>query len=262
MEHTSPLIIRPYEMDTFAQFPDLPAELRIKIWQFAIPETRAVVIKSPYSRRTSPTSLDKVLPQGLDASETWYSTTTVPALLHVNAEARHEALKHYSLSLGVGKAEPRVYVDFNRDTLFFGDSELTPECSTLWTKTKDFEKIEHLAIVPESAWRAIQWTKDVDLASLQTLIFVHDTEKTKLGRLPQLVVDELSGTRVGLQLGLEQQVQQLEDAITGAQFEVESPVKQRIQAAREELDTLKMVLPVRWGREVMVLTAVFREVGA
>ncbi|KAK5631069.1 hypothetical protein RRF57_006784 [Xylaria bambusicola] len=249
-------------MDSFVQFADLPAELRVKIWQFAIPEARTVVVKSPYSRKIIPTSLDKVLPQGFDASETWYSTTRVPALLHVNAEARHEALKCYSLSLGVGKVKPRVYVDFNRDTLFFGDSELTPECSTLWTKTKDFEKIERLAIVPEGAWRAIQWTKDVDLASLQTLIFVHDTEKTKLGRLPKLVVDELSGTKMGLQLGLEQQVQQLEDAVTEAQFEVESPVKQRIQAAREELDTLKMVLPVRWEREVMVSTAVFREAGA
>ncbi|KAJ3573192.1 hypothetical protein NPX13_g4789 [Xylaria arbuscula] len=201
MEQISPFIVKTEEVATFAKFRELPAELRIKIWQFAMPEPRALVIKSPYSRKTVPTSLDKVLPGGLDGAETWHSPAEVPALLHVNCEARHEALKHYSLSLGVGQAEPRVYVDFDHDTLFFGESELTPECFRLWTKTKDFEKVQRLALVPETAWRAIQWTKDVDLTSLRTLIFVHDTEKIQLGCLPRLVEDELSVAKTGLTTG-------------------------------------------------------------
>lgn len=259
MEQRSPLLIKPHKADSFPEFRKLPAELRIKIWQFAIPEARTVVIKSPHSRKTVPTSLDKVLPGGLDGAETWQSPTAVPALLHVNAEARHEALKHYSLSLGVSEAEPRVYIDFARDTLFFGQSEFTPECLPLWRKTKDFEKVQRLAIVPETAWRALQWTSEIDVASLQTLIFVHDAEKIKPGCPPQLVEDELSGTKIGLQLGLEQRVQQLEEAVTEIKTEIESPVKQRIQAAMEELETLERVLPGGWEKQVMVLTAVFRE---
>ncbi len=259
MEQTSPLIIRAQGADSFVKFRELPAELRIKIWQFAMPAARTVVIKSPYSQKTVPISLDKVLPQAVDDGETWQSTTQVPALLHVNAEARYEALKHYSLTLGVGKAQPRVYIDFSRDTLFFGDAELTPECSPLWTKTKDFEKIRRLAIVPEGAWRALHWTRDVDLTSLQTLIFVHDAEKTRPGYLSQLVEDEPSVAKLSLQLGLEQQVQQLEAAVTEAELEIENPMKQRIQAARQELETLKMVLPARWEKELVVSTAVFRE---
>ncbi|KAI1425905.1 hypothetical protein F5Y12DRAFT_325386 [Xylaria sp. FL1777] len=262
MDYTSSLLIKHQGARSFVKFGKLPAELRIKIWQLAMPEARTVVIKSPFSQKTVPISLDKVLPQPLDRGETWQSTTQVPALLHVNAEARHEALKHYSLSLGVGNTQPRVYIDFNRDTLVFGDAELTPECSPLWTQTKDFEKVRRLAIVPEGAWRVLQWTKTVDLTSLQSLIFVHDTENIKPGCQSQLVEDELSVARLDFQLGLGQQVQQLDAAPTEAQLEIENPMKQRMQAARQELETLKTVLPLRWVKELVVSTAVFRKIGA
>ncbi|KAI0424023.1 hypothetical protein F5Y09DRAFT_348148 [Xylaria sp. FL1042] len=262
MEQTSSLIVNPPRAGNFVMFRKLPAELRIKVWQFAMPEARTVVIKSPHSRKTLPVSLDKVLPQALDSGETWQSTTPVPALLHVNGEARHEALKHYSLSLGVGDAQPRVYIDFKRDTLFFGDAELTPECSQLWTKTKDFEKVRRLAIVPEGAWRALQWTKDVDLNLLQTLIFVHGTESIKPGCLSQLMEDEISVATLSFQLGLDQQVQQLETAVTDTEHEIENPMKQRLQAAREEVKTLEMVLPERFEKELVVSTAVFKEIRA
>ncbi|KAI1305670.1 hypothetical protein F5Y03DRAFT_148933 [Xylaria venustula] len=248
--------------DTFTNFGKFPAELRIKIWQFAMPEARTVVIKSPFLQKPAPISLDRVLPQPLDSEDTWQSTTQVPALLHVSAEARHEALKHYSLSLGVGKAQPRVYIDFNRDTLFFGDAEITPECSLLWTKTKDFEKVRRLAIVPEGAWRVLQWTKDFDLNFLQALIFVHDTETTRPGSLSRLVEDKLSAAKLSFRQGLDQQVQQLEATATDAQQEIDNPMKQRIEAARQELETLEMVLPVRWEKELVVSTAIFKEIAA
>ncbi|KAI1284767.1 hypothetical protein F5Y07DRAFT_393736 [Xylaria sp. FL0933] len=262
MEHPPLLIANTNEADSFALFGKLPAELRIKIWQFAMPEARTVVISSLYSRKRVPVSLDEVLPQPIGSGETWESATPVPALLHVNGEARYEALKHYSLSLGVGDAQPRVYIDFKRDTLFFGDAELTPECSQLWSKTKDFEKVRRLAIVPEGAWRALQWTKDVDLSLLQTLIFVHGTETTKPGRSSQLLEDEISVPKLSLQLGLDRQVQQLETAVTDVEHEIDSSVKQRLQAAREEVETLEMVLPVQFKAELVISTAVFKEVRA
>ncbi|KAI0411768.1 hypothetical protein F5X98DRAFT_367801 [Xylaria grammica] len=244
---------------SFPQFRKLPAELRIKIWQFSMPDARTVMIKLPRTQDNVPASLDGVLPQALVGSVTWRSTTQIPALLHVDPEARHEALKHYSLSLGVDKAQPRVYIDFKRDTLFFGDAELTPECSQFWARTNDLEKVRRLAVVPEGAWRVIRWT-NVDLSSLQTLIFVHGAEKIQSWRQPQLVIDEQSMAALRLQIELEQEIHQLERTIMGEpQLELENPMKQRIQAARDELDTLQMVLPVRWARDLVVSTAVFRE---
>ncbi|KAI1771912.1 hypothetical protein F4818DRAFT_194440 [Hypoxylon cercidicola] len=244
---------------TFPKFNELPPELRIKIWQDAMSDSRTVVVKSPYARqRHTHRSLEEAMSQVHDQEETWYSTTQIPALLHVNAEARHEALKHYTLSLGVGRAQPRVYVDFNRDTIFFGNSELKPECSPLWASTRDLNQVQRLAVVPEGSWRVLRWKK-VDLNSLEKIIFVHDTEKFELGPLPQLIVD--APQEVGIDL-LEAQAQRLEELQLQQELQEDNtmdPMKKRMQAAREEIDTLMMVLPTHWEKEPAVSTAVFRK---
>lgn len=244
---------------TFTKFNELPPELRIKIWQHAMPDSRTVAVKSPYARqKNTPRSLEEAMYEAHDQEDTWYSTTQIPALLHVNAEARHEALKHYTLSLGVGSAQPRVYVDFNRDTIFFGNSELKPECSPLWASTRDLNQVQRLAVVPEGAWRVLRWKK-VDLNSLEKMIFVHDTEKFELGPLPQLVEDEPQEIEIDL---LEAQAQHLEELQLQQELQEDTtidPMKKRMQAAREEIDTLMMVLPTQWEKEPAVSTAVFRK---
>ncbi|KAI1391411.1 uncharacterized protein F4822DRAFT_427262 [Hypoxylon trugodes] len=244
---------------TFTKFNELPPELRIKIWQHAMPDARTVVVKSPHTKqRQAPRSLEEAMSKTQYQDETWYSNTQIPASLHVNGEARHEALKHYRLSLAVGNAQPRIYVDFTRDTLFFGNSELKPECSPLWNFTHDLNRVERLAVVPEGAWRVLRWKK-VDLNSLEKMIFVHDTEKFELGPLPQLVEDAPQNDEVDLP---EEQVQRLEELVSRQESQEEAtinPMKKRMQAAREELNTLMMVLPTQWEKEPAVATAVFRK---
>ncbi|KAI0118568.1 hypothetical protein F4776DRAFT_259888 [Hypoxylon sp. NC0597] len=248
---------------TFTKFNELPPELRIKIWQHAIPEPRTVVVKSPHTKQKQTIrSLEEAIFEPQNQEETWYSTTQIPALLHVNAEARYEALKHYKLSLGVGGAQPRIYVDFSRDTIFFGNSELKPECSPLWASTQDLDRVQRLAVVPEGAWRVLRWKK-VDLNSLEKMIFVHDTENLDLGPLPQLIEDESQEIEAEV---LEEQVERLrlEEVQLQLQQELQEngtldPMKKRMQAAREELDTLMMVLPTQFEKEPTVSTAVFRK---
>lgn len=245
---------------TFSRFGELPPEIRIKIWQAAMPDARTVVVKSPYGRGNTsasrpdatPKSLDGAVVPLVDDAETWTSNTQIPALLHVNAEARHEALKHYTLSLGVGEHEPRIYVDFSRDTLFFGNAELKPECSSLWAATRDMDKVHRLAVVPEGAWRVLRWKK-VDLNSLQKMIFVHNTEKLVLGPTPQLVEDDVDDD-------IQELVERIERAheSTTAATE-EKAMKKRMQEAREELDGLMTVLPTQWEQEPAVATAVFKK---
>ncbi|KAI1135186.1 hypothetical protein F5Y05DRAFT_416492 [Hypoxylon sp. FL0543] len=246
---------------TFPKFNELPPELRIKIWQHAMPGPRTVVVKSPYTRqKETPRSLEEAITEPHVEEETWYSTTQIPALLHVNAEARYEALKHYKLSLGVGSAQSRIYVDFSRDTIFFGNSELKPECSPLWAFTRDLDQAQRLAVVPEGAWRVLRWKK-VDLNSLEKMIFVHDTDDLDLGPLPQLIEDEPQEIETEL---IEQQIQRLQ--VEEAQLEQDldehstlDPMKKRMQAAREELDTLMVILPTQFEKEPTVSTAVFRK---
>lgn len=240
---------------SFSKFNDLPPELRIKIWQAAIPEARTVVVKSPLTHKEdeSPQPLEEALIES--PTKTWTSNTPIPVLLHVNAESRHEALKHYQLALGVEEHQPRVYVDFTRDTIFLGNAELKPECSSLWSNTNDMEKIERLAVVPEGAWRVLRWKK-VDFDRLQKLTFVHDTEKLKLGPALQLVEDKTQDEGEELMERIEQ-AQRIPEPEPTEETQPESEMKQRMQAAREELDTLMMVLPKTWEKEPIISTAVF-----
>jgi hypothetical protein len=246
----------------FTKFGALPPELRIRIWQDAMPEARTVVVQSPLSPRTSALkSLEDAVAQPTTKDVgTWSSNTQIPALLHVNAEARHEALKHYQLSLGANEQQPRIYVDFTRDTLFFSHTELKPECSSLWSSTKDLDRVERLAVVPEGAWRVLRWMK-----SLQKLIFVHDTEKIQLGPSPQLVEDEAPQEETEEELvELVEEAQMAEDttaAVTAAAVEAhpDAETKQRMQAAREELDNVMMVLTTQWETQPMLATAVFNK---
>ncbi|KAI1753619.1 hypothetical protein F4782DRAFT_83057 [Xylaria castorea] len=259
MERILSSFINVLEATSFIKFGELPPELRIKIWEFAMPDARTVVIKSPYTRpKHMPTSLDEILPRVQDQEETWQSPTQVPALLHANAEARHEALKHYSLSLGVGKGQPRVYIDFDCDTIFFGGAELQPKCSSLWANTNGLNKVRRLAVVPQGAWRALRWKK-VDFNSLEKLIFVHDAEEVKLGGQPQLIEDEQSEPGLGLEL--ERHTQQWETAMMGSYPEPDSTKKQRIEEAREEFATLKMILLAEWEKEPIISTAIFEKAG-
>lgn len=260
MERTITSLFTPAKgPQTFHMFGELPPELRIKIWQEAMPAARTVAVQSPFSRRRdAPTSLDGVLTT-YDDAETWHSNTQIPALLHVNSEARHEALKHYTLALGVGDYAPRIYVDFSRDTLFFGQAELKPECSSLWGSTRDLTRAQRLAVVPEGAWRVLRWGK-VDLNSLQKMIFVYDTHKLHLGPTPQLVEDVPEEE-------LEELIKRIEQADEDPlalpeeedSSEKQEPLKLRMQAAREELDTLAMVLPTPWEKEPLVSTATFKK---
>lgn len=264
----------------FTNFKDLPPELRIKIWQHAITGPRTVIVESPFTRppKPMPRSLEDALSRACTEDtvneDTWWSRTAIPSLLHVNTEARHEALKHYQLSLGAGTAQPKVYVDFSRDTLFFGHAELKPECSGLWASTKDLQRVRRLAVVPEGSWRVMHWQK-VGLGALERIIFTHETDDLCIGSRHQLAEDapsvctevapnicmqdrdllepQAEGDR--RQLGGGESTQESAMAVSCAQ----DPVKKRMQAAREEMDILLEVVPTQWIKTPVVSTAVFRE---
>ncbi|KAJ2989430.1 hypothetical protein NUW58_g3468 [Xylaria curta] len=242
---------------SFTKFGALPPELRIIIWQSALPEARTVAIESPYKKhKHTLNSLEEVFTRTLDLEESWRSTAQIPALLHVNIEARNEALRHYTLAFGVGRTQPRVYIDFNRDTVFFGHTELETECWPLWTRTQDLDKIRRLAVVPEGAWRVLR-LKNFNLEHLEKLVFVHDSEKVKPGHVPQLVEDE--ELELELCLELKQHTHQSEATTIASELELASLKKKRMEEARSELSTLKLVLPTEWEKGPVVSTAVFRD---
>lgn len=120
--------------DTFPQFARLPAEIRLQIWEEALPGARAVMLRAPSAASDALRDQLKFLPRLLrarrsrnvgngtrsranaaDASNDdngssdgsnnqasgrtagWTSPTPPPAMLHVCSESRAVALKRYSL---------------------------------------------------------------------------------------------------------------------------------------------------------------------
>ena len=96
-------------MENFKLFPNLPVELRLKIWRSTLPMPRNVGIKL------------RIKDAGFGGWITRKNTPPPPVALQVCHESREEALKYYILSFGTTVYPPTVYFNNQIDTLCFGD---------------------------------------------------------------------------------------------------------------------------------------------
>lgn len=97
----------PFEQ--FSYFTKLPTEIRNYIWALACSQPRTIEMRLVKKRRSSTRDL--------------YTISSIPPILHVNYEARHEALKHYELSLAPPHLQALgagTYVNFSYDTVYLG----------------------------------------------------------------------------------------------------------------------------------------------
>ncbi|UPK93880.1 hypothetical protein LCI18_004815 [Fusarium solani-melongenae] len=97
--------------DAFHHFYRLPTELRLKIWNYNIPQTRLVPVRCGSSW------------PGCSDSLSWTGCTSpapIPANLHACAESRAEALKHYRLEFGFARGPGQVFFNPQYDILYFG----------------------------------------------------------------------------------------------------------------------------------------------
>jgi hypothetical protein len=107
---------------TFSLFPKLPPELRNKIWKLSLPGPR--IIRITHDPRNMATV--KIQEIGAGPSPFWRAKANagpVPALLHVNKEARSFASKYYSLTFEKQTQGRPVYFDATRDTLHLPNVE-------------------------------------------------------------------------------------------------------------------------------------------
>jgi hypothetical protein len=88
------------ENQRFTLFPQLPKELRLKIWEFA-QEPRIVEVCQTQD------------------SAAFYSPTALPMLLHISRESRHIALQNYALSFPNGDQPATIYYNPSIDILYF-----------------------------------------------------------------------------------------------------------------------------------------------
>ncbi|PVH78205.1 hypothetical protein DL98DRAFT_590533 [Cadophora sp. DSE1049] len=103
----------------FTHFPQLPVELRLKIWDFAIEDIppRLIEIRHRYI----------FSPQYREYFPAFYSTCRLPEVLYQCPEAREHVLKKYEWSFGMeGMNEDafqnKILVNWEKDVVFFADS--------------------------------------------------------------------------------------------------------------------------------------------
>lgn len=97
-------------------FSRLPTELRLKIWNYNLPQTRLVPIQCGSNW---PSSLEPSQSR-LSFNTGCTSPAVIPANLHVCAESRTEALKHYQLEFGFARGPGQVFFNPTRDVMYFG----------------------------------------------------------------------------------------------------------------------------------------------
>lgn len=173
----------------FEMFGDLPTEIRTLVWQFAMMEPRVIEL-----RKSGPTEG----PHSAGKEKGIWSIARVPSVLHACRESRIEALKVYDLAFGtrVPTVEPRVYVNFARDIVFFGK-----KCEIYsvlgWDMIgsvlmDDVKKIKRVAIRVERSWAWVIRALEQDvLKGVREAVIVGQSggECTfDLGRTPGLMV--------------------------------------------------------------------------
>jgi hypothetical protein len=99
----------------FKYFPQLPAELRLKVWEIVLaePYRTSMRVRTVVNWKKSEYPLARVY-------DGFVNRVPVPALLHVNVESRIEALKQYQLAFSSRELhEKRTYVNPKTTEIYF-----------------------------------------------------------------------------------------------------------------------------------------------
>ncbi|PIA88873.1 hypothetical protein CB0940_07102 [Cercospora beticola] len=109
-----------------ASFSSLPAELRIAIWQFSIPEPRNIVLSWN--------------------GKEFRSNGTPPNIAHVCHEAREEISKVYDLTFASPSGSPaKTWFDFARDALFITDDALERMSAKTLSRVQKLKRFRYTA---------------------------------------------------------------------------------------------------------------------
>lgn len=132
IHNTSKLSDPLQEVKTFTLFPELPPELRLKIWKHALSEPRISMIE-----QTMPPHRNRFI---------FKFCLAPPTFLHVNDESRSLAQKAYQLAFEGGLEAPQFF-NFQFDSLHLQLRTHVPDWSeNLEAFQKDFAKVQDLVI--------------------------------------------------------------------------------------------------------------------
>lgn len=138
--------------DSFPLFPTLPSELRLKIWQHALPGP-------------------SVLPIRFSKSRSLYTTPVRPSsLLSTTSESRAVFLSIYTNLILSPSFQSSVYIDFEHDTIFFDRLECSPrgDLALDLARSPYREKIRKVAICSQ-LWEVLRVFRQGGLSEVSVL---------------------------------------------------------------------------------------------
>lgn len=160
----------PPPMRVFTVFPQLPTELRLKIWAHALPDPRVVRLSTQYLRGASDSwrsfdILQEFIPRVLCCREFW-------AVFN----------QHYhqiKIEGDIQNSLPNCFLDFRRDTLRVHASDL--QSLSLNHSWLDLTRVEHLALIEDDL--------QLDHGNHQSVCTYAETMCPKLKTFTLLLVD-------------------------------------------------------------------------
>ena len=102
-----------FRATTFTHFPDLPFELRLKVWRLITPGPRTVPIE--YRMKYEDFNGKRI-----SKFSGWSTGEPVPVILQICHEARFQARKSLQPAFKSFFHEARIYINFDIDTILFG----------------------------------------------------------------------------------------------------------------------------------------------
>lgn len=111
----------PGPLTEFSKFSQLPTELRVQIWEYAVPGPRTVAVVSVDGKWSSEYFAEARVEGGTAYQPR--ALTQVPAMLHASTESRAVALESLKLYFHVHFNGSPVYFNPKIDTLMFYDNE-------------------------------------------------------------------------------------------------------------------------------------------
>ena len=202
----------PQQDRAFHFFPQLPPELRAKVWEYATVPRVVCVAYNPRTARVE-------------------SSTPIPALLHVNRESRYEALRRYK-KLFASKENPDCYTLYRPhfDTLYFprcremGYDDSLRDFATYMTSPEDLACITRLALdsvdgAEKRPWEA--YDKAVLIKSFPNLSILNLVLQRKQVWLSNLPRDFLGEKTKAREIKFVDYEDEEEAARVGAEFEMQ-----------------------------------------
>ncbi|KAK2728776.1 hypothetical protein CKAH01_02826 [Colletotrichum kahawae] len=177
-------------LDHFHLFPYLPAELRLKIWNFNLPPPRIVPIQCGAKSLSFAPDVHQAA-QRRPSTSGCISYASIPVNLHVCHESRVEAMKSYRLSFGMTRNPGQIFFDRSRDVLYFGarDGYMASEAQFMTVMAlcdpTDLAEVRHLAVNDSLFWIDSVYYQSMSAANLT--VEVLKQVRARMPRLESLV---------------------------------------------------------------------------